>query len=144
VYKGWESQNVLNIRIQKKLWFKLKQNTLKYKIQNENAALNLLQTYEFLSSAEHKGRYFEGHHWLPYMEKKNTSQLFGYKHSSFVFSITKKFIPVWNNLMVSKLGQRFHFFGWTIPLSFPLGLFKIGLDVSMCVHVYVCPVWLYL
>jgi len=33
--------------------------------------------------------------------KKNTSQLFGYKHSSFVFSITKKFILVWNNLMVS-------------------------------------------
>jgi len=57
--------------------------------------------YEFLSSAEHKGRYREER-----LEVNGAKQLFGsqsfFKISSFVFSRRKKLIQVYNNLRVSK------------------------------------------
>ncbi len=82
--------------------------------------------YTYLCSAEHKGRYSEecgkrsssgapltssvfipyyGSQWCP---KTAWLQIF-FKISSFVFSRTKKFIQVWNDLRVSKWWQKLHF-----------------------------------
>ncbi len=83
--------------------------------------------YEFLCSAEHKGRFF----WRKFVirlfwgtidfhsRKKNyygsqwcpRTALFPtfFRISSFVFSRTKKFIKVWNYLRMSKWWQNFHF-----------------------------------
>ncbi len=87
----------------------------------------VLNLYECLCSAEHKGRYSEecwkqsssgapltsivfffsyyGSQWCP---KTAWLQTF-FKISSFVFGRTKKFIQVWNYLRVSKWWQNFHF-----------------------------------
>ncbi len=87
----------------------------------------VLNLYEFLCSAEHKGRYFEqslspgcfGAPLTSTVEKKKNygsqwcprTALFPtfFRISSFVFSRTKKFIQVWNYLRVSKWWQNFHF-----------------------------------
>ncbi len=83
--------------------------------------------YEFLCSAEHKGRYFEesllpGCFGAPLTSIVGKEKYYGsqwcsrtalfptfFRISSFVFSRTKTFIQVWNYLRVSKWWQNFHF-----------------------------------
>jgi len=83
--------------------------------------------YEFLSSAENKGRYFEERlepnsclaPLTSIVEKKYYGSLWCqsyFKRSSFVFSRRKKLIQVCNNLRVSKWWQIL-IFGWSIPLT---------------------------
>ncbi len=51
--------------------------------------------------------------YIPSVEVNGDQQLFGiskfFKISSFVFSIRKKLIPVWNDMRMNKWWQHFHF-----------------------------------
>ncbi len=65
--------------------------------------------YMFLSYVEHKWRYFEepNNCWSPLTSVDWLPAFF--KISSFMFSIRKTFIKVWNDMRVSEWRQIFHF-----------------------------------
>ncbi len=67
----------------------------------------MLVTKQLLVAIDFHSIFFPyyGSQWLPSIVRLPTF----FKTSSFVFNSTNKFIQVWNNLMVSKLWQNFHF-----------------------------------